>query len=106
MYSGCILDVFSRRIVGWSRADHLRTALGVSALERAVWNRRPGAGLIHHSDHGCQYTSLLFGERWQAVGIRCSMGSSGDCYEPCDGRKLLCNPGVRTPEAPDVPDSA
>jgi putative transposase len=106
LYLAVILDVFSRRIVGWSMADHLRTALVVSALEMAVWNRRPGAGLIHHSDHGCQYTSLLFGERCQAVGIRCSMGSVGDCYEPCAGRKLLCDPGVRTPGAPDVPDPA
>src|SRR5690348_13503889 len=47
----------------------------------AVWNRRPGEGVIHHSDHGCQYTSLLFGKRCQAVGIRCSMGSVGDSSE-------------------------
>ena len=47
----------------------------------AVQHRRPAAGVIHHSDHGCQYTSLLFGERCQAVGIRCSMGSVGDCYD-------------------------
>lgn len=76
-----ILDVFSRRIVGWSMAGHLRTELVVSALEMAVWSRRPSEGVIHHSDHGCQYTSLLFGERYQAVGIRCSMGSVGDCYD-------------------------
>jgi integrase-like protein len=62
-------------------ADHLRTELVVGALEMAIWNRRPGDGLIHHSDHGCQYTSLPFGERCQAVGIRCSMGSVGDCYD-------------------------
>lgn len=76
-----ILDVFSRRVVGWSMAEHLRAALVVGALEMAVWNRRPGEGVIHHSDHGCQYTSLLFGEHCQAVGIRCSMGSVGDCYD-------------------------
>ena len=62
-------------------ADHLRTEVVVGALEMAVWNRQPGAGVIHHSDHGRQYTSLLFGERCQAVGIRCSMGSVGDCYD-------------------------
>ncbi len=44
----------------------------------AVWNRRPGAGVIHHSDHGCQYTSLAFGERCRATGLCCSMGSVGD----------------------------
>jgi putative transposase len=81
LYLAVILDVFSRRVVGWSMANHLRTALVVGALEMAVWNRRPGEGVIHHSDHGCHYTSLLFGERCQAVGIRCSMGSVGDCYD-------------------------
>jgi putative transposase len=81
LYLAVILDVFSRRVVGWSMADHLRTELVVAALEMAVWNRRPGEGVIHHSDHGCQYTSLLFGECCQAVGIRCSMGSVGDCYD-------------------------
>ena len=81
LYLAVILDVFSRRVVGWAMAAHLRTTLVVSALEMAVWNRRPGEGVIHHSDHGCQYTSLLFGERCQAVGIRCSMGSVGDCYD-------------------------
>jgi putative transposase len=81
LYLAVILDVFSRRVVGWSMADHLRAELVVGALEMAVWNRRPGCGVIHHSDHGCQYTSLLFGERCQSVGIRCSMGSVGDCYD-------------------------
>ena len=81
LYLAVILDVFSRRVVGWSMADHLRAELVVSALEMAVWNRHPGEGVIHHSDHGCQYTSLLFGEHRQALGIRCSMGSVGDCYD-------------------------
>ena len=81
LYLAVILDVFSRRVVGWSMADHLRTELVVGALEMAVWNRRPGESVIHHSDHGCQYTSLLFGEHCQAAGIRCSMGSVGDCYD-------------------------
>ena len=73
-----IRDVFSRRVVGWSMAEHLRTELVVGALEMAVWNRRPCEGVMHHCDHGCQSTSLLFGQRCQAVGIRCSMGSVGD----------------------------
>ncbi len=73
--------VFSRRVVGWSMADHLRTELVVAALERAVWNRRPGEGVIHQSDHGCQSTSVAFGQRCRAVGIRCSMGSVGDCSD-------------------------
>jgi len=81
LYLAVILDVFSRRVVGWAMAAHLRAELVVGALEMAVWNRQPSAGVIHHSDHGCQYTSLLFGEQCQAVGIRCSMGSVGDCYD-------------------------
>jgi putative transposase len=75
-----ILAAFSRRVVGWAMAEQLRAELVVGALEMAVWNRRPGEGVMHHSDHGCQYTSLLFGERCQAAGIRCSMGSGGDWY--------------------------
>jgi putative transposase len=81
LYLAVVLDVFSRRVVGWAMAEHLRAGLVVAALEMAVWNRQLGEGVIHHSDHGCQYTSLLFGEHCQAVGIHCSMGSVGDCYD-------------------------
>jgi putative transposase len=81
LYLAVVLDVFSRRVVGWAMAPHLRAELVVGALEMAVWKRQPGAGVIHHSDHGCQYTSLLFGEHCQAVGIQCSMGTVGDCYD-------------------------
>jgi putative transposase len=81
LYLAVLLDAFSRRVVGWSMAEHLRTALVVAALQMAVGNRRPGEGVMHHSDHGCQYPALLFGQRCQAVGIRCSMGSVGDCYD-------------------------
>jgi putative transposase len=89
-----ILDVFSRRVVGWSMQTLLRAELVVAALEMAVRQRRPADGLIHHSDHGCQYTSLLFGERCAVAGIRPSLGSVGDCYEPCDGREFLRDAGV------------
>jgi transposase InsO family protein len=81
LYLAVILDVFSRRVVGWSMQAHLRTELIVAALEMALWSRRPAVGLIHHSDHGCQYTSLLFGQRCAAAGIRPSMGTVGDCYD-------------------------
>ena len=79
LYLAVVLDVFSRRVMGWAMANHLRSELVVSALEMAVCNRQPGDSVIHHSDHGCQYTSLLVGERCRAVGIQCSMGSVGDC---------------------------
>jgi putative transposase len=81
LYLAVILDVFSRRVVGWSMQEHLRTELVLAALEMAVGKRRPEAGLIHHSDHGCQYTSVRFGERCAAVGIRPSMGTVGDCFD-------------------------
>ena len=81
LYLAVILDAFSRKIVGWSMKEQLHTELVLAALEMAVWKRHPSEGLIHHSDHGCQYTALRFGERCQRAGIRCSMGSVGDCYD-------------------------
>lgn len=63
LYLAVVLDVFRRRIVGWAMADHLRTELVVSALQMAVWNRRPAQGMIHHSDQGSQYTSVAFVQR-------------------------------------------
>jgi putative transposase len=81
VYLAVVLDAFSRRVVGWSMADHLRTELDLSALEMAVWRRRPEPGVIHHSDQGCQYTSIAFGQRCREAGIAPSMGSVGDCYD-------------------------
>ena len=81
LYLAVVLDAFSRRIVGWSMADHLRTDLVLDALNMAVWNRRPEPGLVHHSDRGCQYTSLAFGRRCREAGILPSMGSRGDAYD-------------------------
>ena len=80
LYLSVVLDVFSRRVVGWSMANHLRTELVLDALEMAVQQRRP-IDVIHHSDQGCQYTSLAFGHRCQHAGVRPSMGSVGDCYD-------------------------
>ncbi len=80
LYLAVVLDVFSRRVVGWAMASHLRTELVLSALEMALWRRRPEA-VIHHSDQGCQYTSLGFGRRCEEAGVRPSMGSVGDCYD-------------------------
>ena len=75
-----VLDVYSRRIVGWAMAEHLRTELVVEAVEMALWQRRP-AGVIHHSDQGSQYTSLAFGRRLREAGMTASMGSRGDCFD-------------------------
>jgi len=81
LYLAVVLDVFSRRVVGWSMREHLRTELVVEALEMALWNRTPGGGLVHHSDRGCQYTSFTFGRRLLEAGIVPSMGSVGDAYD-------------------------
>lgn len=80
MYSAIVLDVFSRRIVGWAMQKHLRTELVLSAIEQAFSQRCPRE-VIHHSDHGCQYTSIAFGKRCEVLGVRPSMGSIGDCFD-------------------------
>jgi putative transposase len=76
-----VMDCYSRRIVGWAIADHLRAELVIDALEMAVARRRPDRGLVHHSDMGSQYTSLIFTRRCRSVGIDVSMGSRGDCFD-------------------------
>jgi putative transposase len=81
-YLAVILDVFSRRIVGWQIATHMRTGLVLDALEMAVALRRPAGGrLIAHSDRGSQYTSLRYSERLAQLGIAPSVGSRGDAYD-------------------------
>ena len=80
LYLAIVLDVFSRRVVGWAMAAHLRTELVIEALEMAIAQRRPEA-VVHHSDQGCQYTSLAFGARCREWGVALSMGSVGDCFD-------------------------
>jgi len=79
-YLAVVLDVFSRRIVGWAIDTTLETSLVVTALDRALAQRRPRA-VIHHSDHGAQYTSDPFQARCAAAGVRQSMGAVGSCYD-------------------------
>ncbi len=80
LYLAVVLDAWSRRIVGWAMETHLRTELVLNALDMALFNRRP-SDVIHHSDQGCQYTSIAFGKRCREAGIRPSMGSVGDCFD-------------------------
>ena len=80
LYLAVVLDVWSRKIVGWSMTTHLRTSLVTSALNMAIAQRSP-SDVIHHSDQGCQYTSFEFGKRCREAGVRPSMGSVGDCYD-------------------------
>jgi len=81
LYLATVLDAWSRRVVGWAMGETLRTALVVEALNMAVWNRRPGSEVIHHSDRGAQYTSLAFSRRCREAGVAPSMGSVGDAYD-------------------------
>lgn len=80
LYLAVVLDVWSRRIVGWSMGTQLHTQLVLDALNMAIWQRRPQQ-VIHHSDQGTQYTSIAFGLRCKEVGVRPSMGSVGDAYD-------------------------
>ena len=80
LYLAVVLDVWSRRVVGWSMATHLRTQLVLAALDMALEQRRPQE-VIHHSDQGSQYTSIAFGQRCREAGVRPSMGSVGDCFD-------------------------
>ena len=81
LYLAIVLDVWSRRVVGWAMATHMRTELVEAALAMAVARRRPEGRVVHHSDQGSQYTSLAFGERCRESGIAQSMGSTGDAYD-------------------------
>ena len=81
LYLVAVQDLFSRRIVGWSMADHMRTELVTDALQMALAQRRPAPGLIWHSDQGSQFVSLAFGQQARAAGIAQSMGSRGDCFD-------------------------
>jgi putative transposase len=80
LFLAVVLDAFSRRIVGWSMAEHLRTELVLSALNMAIGQRRTKS-VVHHSDHGTQYTSIEFGLRCKEAGVRPSMGTVGDAYD-------------------------
>jgi putative transposase len=80
VYLAIVLDVWSRRIVGWSMRTDLKTEGVLDALNMALAQRRPQA-VVHHSDHGCQYTSYSFGKRCREMGVMPSMGSVGDAYD-------------------------
>jgi putative transposase len=81
LYLSFVLDTYSRRVVGWSMANNLRTELVLDAVNMAIYTRRPTPGLIHHSDRGSQYTSVEFGSRLKEAGLLPSMGSVADAYD-------------------------
>ena len=82
LYLAVVLDAFSRIVVGWSIADHIRSELVVDALQMAIWRRQPPRDqVVAHSDHGSTYTSWAFGRRLRAAGLLGSMGTVGDCFD-------------------------
>jgi len=81
LYVAVVLDVWSRKIVGWAMSSRLVTQIVLDALAMAIAQRSPAAGVIFHSDQGCQYTSIEFGKHCREAGVRPSMGSVGDCYD-------------------------
>ena len=80
LFLAVVIDAWSRKVVGWAMATHLRTELVMDALNMALSQRRP-ANVVHHSDHGAQYTSLAFGLRCNEAGVKPSMGTVGDAYD-------------------------
>jgi putative transposase len=81
LYLATVMDLYSRKIVGWAMADHLRADLPLAALAMAIAAQRPGAGLIHHSDRGVQYASAEYRKMMQLAGLRASMSRKADCYD-------------------------
>lgn len=81
VYLAVIVDLFSRRVVGWALADHMRTELVEDALDAALGSRKPTHDTLHHSDRGCQYASVAYREKLARLGIQVSMSRSGDCYD-------------------------
>jgi putative transposase len=82
VYCAAVMDAYSRLIIGWSIAEHMRTELVTDALGMAILRRKPGSdATILHSDHGAQYTSWAFGQRLRTAGLLASMGTVGDCYD-------------------------
>ena len=83
VYVAFVIDVFSRRIVGWRQSSSMHTEFVLDALEQALYDRRPSEddGLVHHSDRGSQYLSIRYSERLAEAGIEPSVGSKGDSYD-------------------------
>jgi putative transposase len=81
LYLATVIDIASRRVVGWATADHLRTELVADALKAACRNRRPTTAVIFHSDRGCQYTSAAYAALAEQSGIRLSVGRTGQCWD-------------------------
>jgi putative transposase len=103
LYLAAVLDAFSRRVVGWAMTDHLRTELVLDALELALRQRRPAAGLVHHSDRGCQYSALAFGRRLAESGLVPSMSRTGNCWDNAVAESFFATLKRELVDRPDRP---
>jgi len=81
LYLAVVIDLYSRKVVGWSMSSRMKAQLVCDALTMAIWLRRPKAGLIHHSDRGSQYASKAFRKLLKVHGIKGSMSRKGDCWD-------------------------
>jgi putative transposase len=81
LYLAVVIDLFSRKIIGWSMKDNMKTDLPLDALKMAIQARKPGAGVIHHSDRGVQYASILYQEALLKAKMICSMSRKGNCWD-------------------------
>lgn len=81
LYVAVLIDLYSRRVVGWAAESHVRAELCLTALRRAVTRRQPAPGLLHHTDRGCQYASVAYQRALRSVGAQCSMSRKGDCWD-------------------------
>jgi putative transposase len=81
LYLAIVLDLYSRRVVGWATSDRLKRDLAVEALRRALVARNPAPGLVHHSDRGLQYCSVSYQALLRKRGVRISMSGRGNCYD-------------------------
>ena len=94
LYLAVVLDLFSRRIVGWAMDEHIDARLVNQAIEMAVKERQPDKGLIFHSDRGCQYTSQSFRSTLKNHGIQQSMSATGDCYDNAVAESFFHTPKI------------
>jgi transposase InsO family protein len=96
LYLAILLDAYSRKVVGWAMADHLRTELGTAALDMALQTRRPAPGLVQHTDRGVEYTSADYGRLLAAHQIQQSVGRPGTCWDNAVAESFLLNAQDRT----------
>ena len=81
LYLAVLIDLYSRRVVGWAMSERIDTTLATAALNMALAQRKPGRGLIHHTDRGCQYASHEYRRMLRDIGAECSMSRKGDCWD-------------------------